>query len=227
MRLSRFIAVALSFAVLAVACGSTTTTVEPDSTSTVGEAADAVEADQTGDGATLAAPITILNQGGRLEGHTPRGFMGMGTGLFAGDELNPNFPQDDGVQIWLSFELPSDVTAVAGATLRSDFLTVRGNPFESLGNLQAAPVRYEAFSPAVQPLEPVGPTVTCPAPTDSTFTCEIGAAVNAEIDAGRDLFQVRLRFEGTSDPDGEQDMALFFITDSNTNEPGIFELALR
>lgn len=29
----------------------------------------------------------------------------MGTGLFAGDNLNPGFPNGDGVQIFLTFDL--------------------------------------------------------------------------------------------------------------------------
>ena len=49
--------------------------------------------------------VTLKNHGGATEGHTPRGFSGMGTGLFAGDNLNRNFPEGDGVQIFLSFDL--------------------------------------------------------------------------------------------------------------------------
>lgn len=33
-------------------------------------------------------PIVVANHGGSFEGHTPRGFPGSGTGLFAGDNLN-------------------------------------------------------------------------------------------------------------------------------------------
>ena len=33
--------------------------------------------------------------------------------------------------------------------------------------------------------------------------------------------------EKVGDNDNEQDLAMFFITNSNTNEPGIFELELR
>ena len=54
--------------------------------------------------ASASLPASIENQGGSLEGHTPRGFAGMGTGLFVGDNLNPGFPNDDGVQTWLTVD---------------------------------------------------------------------------------------------------------------------------
>ncbi len=205
------LALALTIATLAVACGSGSTATTID---TPNQSAPAT-----------AGPITVLNQGGSLEGHTPRGFAGSGVGLFAGDELNPNFPADDGVQIWLTFELPDRVDAT-GATLRSDALTVRGNPFEALGNLEVAPVRYDTFGPEVVALEPIGPSVTCPPPEGNSFTCDVSDAVAAADGFDGSRVQLRVRFEGTSDPDGEQDLALFFLSDSNTNEPGIFELVL-
>ena len=52
-----------------------------------------------------AVTVVVPNQGGNMEGHTPRGFRGMGTGLFTGDNLNPRFPEGDGVQIFLTFDL--------------------------------------------------------------------------------------------------------------------------
>lgn len=214
--LPRLLTVVLALALLAAACGSS------DDTSAVADSGDAAAPS-----GSLPSVIIANHGGGDLEGHTPRGFQGSGTGLFAGDELNSRFPQDDGVQIWLTFTLPPDLGKVTGATLRSDALTVRGNPFETLGSLQAAPVRFDAFGPPIVGVaEPVGPTVTCPDPTGSSFSCDVTEAALAELADGRDRLQIQLRFEGVSDPDGEQDMALFFLTDSNTNEPGIFELEL-
>lgn len=169
----------------------------------------------------------IPNHGGSLEGHTPRGFEGSGTGLFAGDELNRNFPPDDGVQIWLTFDISDASDQINTAVLSSDVMTVRGNPFEALGSLQAAPVRFDEFSRSVVGIAPIGDAATCEVPTATSLRCDVAAAVQGEIDAGRDRVQFRLRFEGVSDPDGEQDMALFFHTDSNTNEPGIFTLELQ
>ena len=51
----------------------------------------------------------IPNEGGANEGHTPTAFGGMGTGLFAGDNLNPSFPEGVGVQLYLTFALPTDI----------------------------------------------------------------------------------------------------------------------
>lgn len=184
-----------------------------------------------GDPATLGdqtTSISIPNDGtSALEGHTPRGFAGTGTGLFAGDNLNPNFPNGDGVQIWLSFAIPDGIATPTSATLRSDVLSTSGNVFEALGNLQAAPVSYEAFGPELFNLGPTGDLVTCERPSDTSLTCDVTDAAAAAIDAGDSHVQLRLTFEEISDSDGEQDLAMFFFTDSNTNESGIFTLELR
>jgi len=39
--------------------------------------------------------------------------------------------------------------------------------------------------------------------------------------------QFRIRFETVDDSDGQADLALFYLTDSNTNEPGIFSLTIE
>ncbi len=219
-RWSRRLLLLLGGVVLLAACGSDDVPSESANDPTA-PATSSVSA------TALDSSVTIPNDGGSLEGHTPRGFNGMGTGLFAGDELNSNFPPDDGVQIWLTFAFPADVATAETAELRSDALTVRGNPFEALGPLEIAPVQFAEFSPAVVDLEPVGPTVTCPMPEGSSFRCDATDAVQTALDAGDERVQLRLRFAGVSDPDGEQDMALFFLSDSNTNEPGIFELVIE
>ena len=183
-------------------------------------------ANESASPAPLEASVFLPNEGGDLEGHTPRGFPGSGTGLFAGDELNANFPADDGVQIWLTFENPGGA-ASSKATLHSDALTIRGNPFETLGKLEVASVQYESFGPNVFDIEPLGPSVRCPIPTGNTFSCDVSEAIQTLVSEGSSRMQLRLRFEVASDPDGEQDLAMFFITDSNTNEPGIFTLELE
>jgi hypothetical protein len=171
--------------------------------------------------------IVIDNQGGDLEGHTPRGFAGTGTGLFVGDELNPGFPQGDGVQMWLTFELPlSASTAPISAELASSVLRPRASPFAHLGRLEAAPVDYAEFGPDLFDLEPIGAAVACDRPTDTTLRCDATAAVTDAISAGESWVQFRLRFEGVSDDDGDADLARFFVTDPNTNEPGLFTLTL-
>ena len=65
------------------------------------------------DGDRMSDPITIQNDGtSALEGHTPRGFAGSGTGLFVGDNLNPNFPDGEGLQILLSFLIPDELSLI-------------------------------------------------------------------------------------------------------------------
>lgn len=100
--------------------------------------------------------LTISNEGGSMEGHTPLGFAGSGTGLFAGDSLNPSFPADDGVQIWLTFAVPAGIAAPSRAVLSSDELTIDGSPFEDLGVMQAEPVTYDSFGPSSSTSPPTG-----------------------------------------------------------------------
>lgn len=171
-------------------------------------------------------PTTIENNGGSLEGHTPRGFAGMGTGLFAGDNLNPGFPDGDGVQTWLTFDLPSGIDPPASALLTSDSLVVQGSPFEDLGNLNAEPVMYEEFSAEIFDLPAQGQASTCTRVGDSRLECDVTEAVSAAIGAGESRVQFRLKFDLVADGDGVQDLALFFLTDSNTNEAGTFNLEL-
>ncbi len=48
----------------------------------------------------------------------------------------------------------------------------------------------------------------------------------APVGQGAAEIQFRLRFSSVADNDGQPDLALFYLTDSNTNEPGIFELSI-
>ena len=177
---------------------------------------------------SLGEPVVIGNLGGPpLEGHTPQGFAGMGTGLFVGDNLNANFPEGDGVQLFVAFELPSDVGEVTAATLSSENMTVRGTPFETLGQLRAQAVSFETFGPAVFDTPGLGEPTDCSPQGTTALNCDVTQAVNDAVDAGTTNLQLRLRFDIPGNGDGEQDMALFFLTDSNTNEPGIFSLTLE
>ncbi len=177
--------------------------------------------------AVEAMMFTVSNEGGGMEGHTPRGFQGMGTGLFVGDNLNPNFPEGDGVQLFLSFDL-SDVPAgeVQTAMLRSENGSTSGTPFEDLGALRAEEIRYDSFSSALWNLEPVAGGVSClfADSAQGPFGCDIAGVVQSALDDGHPWAQVRLRLDTAGDSDGVQDLVLFFLTDSNTNEPGIFSL---
>ncbi len=174
--------------------------------------------------------VVIPNEGGQQEGHTPRGFEGFGTGLFAGDNLNPGFPDGDGVQLFLTFSLDEAPTAgVRSATLSTAFASETGAPYVDLGELAAAEVRYDEFGPQLWNLAPVPGGAVCVFATssDGPFTCDLTSAVERSLADGRPYVQFRLRFERVADGDGQADLAAFFITNSNTNEPGIFTLTLE
>ena len=171
-------------------------------------------------------PLTIPNDGGSMEGHTPRGFAGSGTGLLAGDNLNPGFPDGDGVQLWLTFGLPAGTPVPSRAVLSSDVLTVTGSPFDDLGALQAEPVTYASFGPELFDLAADGPAVDCQLAGEGRLECDVTDATVAAVGSGAERAQFRLRFDRVADDDGDPDLALFFLTDSNTNEPGIFQLEL-
>jgi hypothetical protein len=109
--------------------------------------------------------------------------------------------------------------------LRSDALSVSGNPFETLGELRVEPVDYVAFEPASFDLSAMGDLLRCDADVEAgTFECDVSEIVTAAADAGDKRVQLRLKFDELSDGDGEPDLALFFLNDSNTNERGIFTL---
>lgn len=162
-----------------------------------------------------------------MEGHTPRGFAGSGTGLFAGDNLNPGFPPDDGIQIWLTFQLPFVVPTPEVAILRSELLDPRGSPFSDLGTLLAEPVAYDRFDAENFDLAASGQAVECVRPTEGSVECDVTEAVSNAIDDSAARVQFRLKFQTLTDGDGEPDLARFFRTDPNTNERDIFTLDLR
>ena len=173
--------------------------------------------------------VVLHNQGGTMEGHTPRGFRGMGTGLFVGDNLNPGFPNGDGVQLFLTFDL-IDVPAgkVLSAVLRSDNAHVRGTPFLDLGAVDAEEFRYDRFSAVLWNSAPLPNGARCVFATqvDGPFSCDLTSAVQRSLDDAYPFAQFRLRFDGAGDGDGSPDMVMFFIADSNTNQPRIFELVV-
>ena len=188
----------------------------------------AVESTTTGEvpPAPLAEPIVVSNQGGDLEGHTPRGFAGSGTGLFAGDNLNEGFPDGEGIQILLTFELPPDAARAERAVLRSEALSVSGTPFDDLGDLVAEPVTYDEFGRELFSLTADGDGVRCDLIDETGIECDVSLPVAAALESRPERVQFRLAFEQCGDDDGEKDLARFFLTDPNTNEPGIFTLTL-
>ena len=51
-------------------------------------------------------------------------------------------------------------------------------------------------------------------------------AARQRLDGGATVFQFRLRLERAGDGDGRADLAMFYRTDSNTNQGGLFTLTL-
>jgi len=177
-------------------------------------------------GSTTKPDVAISNDGGSLEGHTPTAFPGTGTGLFAGDNLNASFPEGVGVHMYLTFDLPSDLS-VGGARMTSDALRVAGSPFEDLGPLLAEPVAYESFGPELFDLPAIGPAIECTVVNNTSIDCDVTAAVQEAVDRGEDTAQFRIRFTRLADNDGKQDLAMFFRSDSNSNETGLFVLTIE
>ncbi len=176
--------------------------------------------------APQADPISIPNEGGSLEGHTPTAFAGTGTGLFVGDNLNPSFPEGVGVQLYLTFVLPSGLSAGI-ARIASNALQVAGTPFEDLGPLLVEPVSYESFGPELFDLPSIGPQAECIVTNSTSIECDVTSAVQGAIDRGDETAQFRIRFTQFADGDGQQDLAMFFRSDSNSNEAGVFELTVE
>ncbi|HIM79577.1 MAG TPA: hypothetical protein EYM54_05715 [Dehalococcoidia bacterium] len=171
--------------------------------------------------------VVIRNQGGAMEGHTPRGFRGMGTGLFAGDNLNPRFPEGDGVQIFLTFDLNAvPAGKIVSAVLRSNNVSIRGMPLKDLGALRAEEIRYDKFSSELWNLEPLPGGAVCEFATspNGPFQCDLAKTVQRSLNDSYPLAQFRLLLDRAGNSDGTPDMVVFFISNSNTNQPGIFEL---
>ena len=162
-----------------------------------------------------------------LEGHTPRGFSGQGVGLFTGDNLNPGFPDGDGVQAFTTIDLATvgiaDALRVDSATLTIPESEISGTPFQDLGALVAEEVMYDAFSRDLFDLAPTTGGFSCTLATsaDDTPSCDATELVAAAIAAEADTIQLRIRFETAGDNDGQGDL-IFFNTD-NANEvvPGL------
>lgn len=171
--------------------------------------------------------VRVNNQGGSMEGHTPRGFAGSGTGLFVGDNLNPGFPDGDGVQVFLTFDLPADVDSPSRVVLTSDALQVDGTPFEDLGALLVEPVAYDTFGPHLFDLATNGPATECLRSAEHSISCDVTGSVAQASASEAATVQFRLYFERPGDSDQSQDLAKFFRTDSNINEPGLFTLEIQ
>jgi len=173
---------------------------------------------------TESGTIQIPNEGGFSGGHTPRGFQGQGTGIFVGDNLNPNFPNGDGLQAFLTFDIGVLQDSDFGeATLISNDLHIRGNPFADLGNIVVEEVQYDSFSSELWDAGSLGQVCVLKQGTlVETMSCDIRDVISNAVRMGQETLQLRLRFETMSDGDNSADLAMFYKTDSNTNDRGVF-----
>lgn len=168
---------------------------------------------------------TVGNRGDNTEGHTPTEFQGSGSGLIAGDNLNADFPDTSGVQLFISFDY-QPTSSVGTATVTSDALQVQGSPLEDLGEIRIEPVTYDAFGPNLWNLVNDANPVPCDVDVEAgTFSCDVSDPVAQRSAQG--VTQFRILFETPTDGDGQQDLVLFNRGDSNANEPGIFELTIE
>ncbi len=185
-----------------------------------------------------AQTFTLTNSGNPdKEGHTPRGFQGQGGGLFTGDNINGGFPEFEGTQIFLSINLKQapegDLTdgdwAVQSAVLSSDNVEFNGTPFADLGVLEVEEVVFDDFSSVLWDLEPVtgGAACTLADSMAGPFACDLAPAVQAALDDGRKFAQFRIRMTELGDGDGQPDMVLFSLGNTNTTEAGIFDLVVE
>jgi len=164
-----------------------------------------------------------------LEGHTPRGFQGQGLGLFVGDNINAGFPEGDGVQIFLTIDVSDLLDGawdVESAVLSTENHDTSGSPFEDLGDLRAEEIRFDAFSSALwdADVEDDGGDCVFATSSDGPYECDLAEALQHSLDDDYEYLQLRFRLEEAGDSDGAQDLVRFFLTDSNSTQPDIFDL---
>jgi hypothetical protein len=172
--------------------------------------------------------FVIENRGEDFEGHSPIGFSGSGSGILLGDNLNEIFPNKDGIQSFLNFDLTKlKGEKIKSAVLYSEFAQIEGEPFESLGNVLVDEVSYGEFSSKVWNTESFGNVCVVNVLEDGIFTCDITEHIDRFLREGKETAQFRLRFEKVSDEDNQKDLLLFYKTDLNKNEKGIFKIRVN
>ena len=89
-------------------------------------------------------------------------------------------------------------------------------------------MRYSKFSLALWNLKSIVGDDDCEfaASPEGPFRCDLANAVRNSLNGSYPLVQFRLLLELARDNDGTQDLVSSFIVDSNTNQPGIFKLAV-
>ena len=172
--------------------------------------------------------ILIPNSGEEYEGHTPIGFSGSGIGLFVGDNLNSNFPNRDGLQTFLTFDIEQiGNTKVKSAVLVSQNAHIVGNPFKDLGKLAVFETEYGDFTAKVWNTETKEEVCSVGEIIDGEFICDITEHIERLLREEKTLAQFIMKFEQLSDNDEQSDLLLFYESDSNKNEPGIFNIRVN
>ena len=87
-------------------------------------------------------------------------------------------------------------------------------------------MRYNAFSSKLWNLKSSGQACIFGVSSEELFECDVTDEMKRALDSGDTSLQFRISFEKAGDNDGEQDLVMFYNTDPNTNEPGIFQLVI-
>lgn len=148
-----------------------------------------------------------------------------------GDNLNPGFPDGDGVQMFLTFDI-SEISGseVSSVTLKAKNVEVRGTPFKDLGNLVVERILYDTFSKELWNRDAQGDVCILASSQQDMYECDVFSVVSDAVATGQQYVQFRVRFAVAGDSDGTQDMIFFYKTspeNSNKNESGIFELEVK
>ena len=143
--------------------------------------------------------------------------------------MNQNFPEGDGVQIFLTFDLSFVQETITEARLQApkENIHFSGTHLEDWGNLIVEEVRYDTFSSKLWDLGSSGNGCIFATSEEGPFECDVSSIVTNSLNDNYRYAQSRIRFENPGDNDGQQDMVMFYITNSNTNERGIFELVIE
>lgn len=172
--------------------------------------------------------VIVLDNVGdsRQEGHTPTTFAGSGTGLFIGDNLHEQFPQDAGLQAFVTFDLSSipKNDTFKDIILSSSFVRTQGNPQQTLGDVMVDVVSYDTFSSDLWNLPSQESACLFRQQSNQSYKCSVDEVVNLMRTKDLSKISFRLRFEKNTDGDTEQDLLSFRHYDPNANFAGLFQL---
>lgn len=163
-----------------------------------------------------------IPSGAGVEGYAARSSGLTGQGLFAGDNINEEFANGDGVAFYLNFDVSQlPAGSVQSAALSSEHALIRGAPFDGLGRLIVQQVKFSKLEDASK-AEKAGEGCVLGEHSSSSYECDISKALQDAIDDGRQNLQLRVMFDLASDKDGKADIISFYRADGDKN--GVFEI---